>query len=266
MSTLGYVEKRPIRVAILGPRRTGKTQFVSELATGKTLDSYYPSMKNSTFLLNVGSKSVEIIDTPGVRSDQLIPFLERSLDNRLAKDILGGLANHYNTQFRAKVTPLLVASGASELNGEVDAYLLFYSAVPTEFPPSYEGEENAEDELEVIKALYGSIRGAWKEFSEYKKGWLDGKEYDDMSLSASIKTIWSREKEKGLVVNVLPPPIIIVCTNSKSERAAPVLVSQGRELARKWNCQFIEEQSGQAMDLLQLAVAEARAYEAKNIK
>lgn len=262
----GLDSARPIRIAILGPHKTGKTQFISELATGKKLDVYYPTMKNSTFLLNVGSKSVELIDTPGVCNEELIPFLERSLDNRLAKDILGGLANNYNTKFRSKVTPILVASGASELNGEIDAYLLFYSAVPSELPPSYEMQQETEDELELIDSLCGCIKEAWQDFSEYKKGWIEGKEYDDMSLSASIKQIWSREKERGMFVNILPPPIVIVCTNSKAETAAPLLVQRGKELAKKWKCQFVEKDEGGALGLLHLSVAEARAYEAKNIK
>ncbi|TID31193.1 hypothetical protein CANINC_000241 [Pichia inconspicua] len=266
MSTLGFVAKRPIRIAILGPHKTGKSQFISEIATGKTLDAYYPTMKNSTFLLNVGSKSVEIIDTPGVCSEELIPFLERSLDNRLAKDILGGLANNYNTKFRSKMTPILVASGASELNGEVDGYLLFYSAVPSELPPSYEEQENSEDELRIIEDLYECIQEAWKDFSKYKKGWIEGKEYDEMSLSASIKQLWSKEKEKGTFVNILTPPIILVCTNSKSDRAAPLLVQKGKQLAKKWNCQFVEKDESSALGLLHLAVAESRAHEAKNIK
>lgn len=97
---------------------------------------------------------VELIDTPGVQKEDLIPFLERSLDNRLSRDILSNLANEYNTNYRSRVKPLITGSGISDLNAAVDGYILFYSCVP-EFentdvmppPPMYadnDGEQQQE--------------------------------------------------------------------------------------------------------------------------
>ena len=94
---------------------------------------------------------VELIDTPGVQKEDLIPFLERSLDNRLSRDILSNLANEYNTNYRSRVKPLITGSGISDLNAAVDGYIIFYSCVP-EFentdvmppPPMYDDyEDNA---------------------------------------------------------------------------------------------------------------------------
>lgn len=73
---------------------------------------------------------IELIDTPGVQKEDLIPFLERSLDNRLSRDVLSNLANEYNTNYRSRVKPLITGSGISELNAAVDGYLIFYSCVP----------------------------------------------------------------------------------------------------------------------------------------
>lgn len=92
---------------------------------------------------------VELIDTPGVLKEDLIPFLERSLDNRLSRDILSNLANEYNTNYRSRVKPLITGSGISDLNAAVDGYIIFYSCVP-EFentdvippPPMYDDNED----------------------------------------------------------------------------------------------------------------------------
>lgn len=173
---------------------------------------------------------VELIDTPGVQQEDLIPFLERSLDNRLSKDLLNNLANGYNTNYRSRVKPLITGSGISDLNAAVDGYILFYSCVP-EFektdmmppPPIYDELENEKDStfdnkgikalrdeyidetkretyegmasIEILKSLYSSIVEAWKEYQIYYHSWETGKEYDNLSIASSFKQLW-KNKDK----------------------------------------------------------------------
>lgn len=222
---------------------------------------------------------VELIDTPGVQLDDIIPFLERSLDNRLSKDVLSNLANEYNTHFRSRVKPLITGSGISDLNAAVDGYLLFYSCVPefenTEVdpsPPLYGAddpagagaggrpkpascaEERTEDSLEILASLHASIVDAWREYLAYHKSWEEGKEYDSLSLSSSIRQLWKSNNAAGASEGApgcgpgtafsggapSHPPIVVVCTHIDSPYAAPLLVSRGRALARSWGCSFIE--------------------------
>lgn len=173
---------------------------------------------------------VELIDTPGVQKEDLIPFLEKSLDNRLSKDVLSNLANDYNTNYRSRVKPLITGSGISDLNAAVNGYILFYSCVP-EFektdsmpPPPMYNESNEEigkinddgiktlrqeyldetkretfdgmESLEILKSLYASIVEAWKEYQMYYHSWETGKEYDDLSITSSFKQLW-KNKDKN---------------------------------------------------------------------
>lgn len=78
---------------------------------------------------------VELIDTAAFNPDQVVPFLEASLYIKLDREILKNLANEPRRP--VSTNPLLVASGASELNGSVDGYFFVYSAVPSYNPPSY---------------------------------------------------------------------------------------------------------------------------------
>lgn len=171
---------------------------------------------------------VELIDTPGVQKEDLIPFLEKSLDNRLARDVLSNLANEYNTNYRSRVKPLITGSGISDLNAAVDGYILFYSCVP-EFekddsmppPPMYVDDkdpksdkvlkneyqqemarENSEgmESIHILESLHESIVEAWKEYNQYRDNWENGKEYDSHSISASFKQLWKnkdKNKEKS---------------------------------------------------------------------
>ncbi|SCW01305.1 LAFE_0D09648g1_1 [Lachancea fermentati] len=88
--------------------------------------------------------SIDIIDTPGFRPDMVVPFLEVSMFRNLDKDILKGLASEPRRP--VSTTSLLVASGASELNGKVNGYIFVYSAVPElnhgVYPPGYENANN----------------------------------------------------------------------------------------------------------------------------
>jgi hypothetical protein len=175
---------------------------------------------------------VEMVDTPGITSnaDGLIPFLERSLDSRLTKDVLSNLANGYNTAFRSRVIPLITGSGISDLNGQMDCYLLVYSAIDS-------------TTLAVVESLYEAIVDAWREWSAYKTGWAKGGEHDALSMSTSIKHLWKQqqlEKGKGeITVQLDRPPIVVVCTHAEKSGSAAG-VEQGKILAARWGCAFVK--------------------------
>lgn len=217
---------------------------------------------------------IELIDTPGIQQDDLIPFLERSLDCRLSKDVLNNLANDYNTNFRSRVTPLITGSGISDLNASINGYLLCYSCVPeselSNVPPPIYGEKedsisnqiNSIDNIEVLKSLYFSIFEAWKEWTTYQVNWEIGKEYDSLSLATSIKQIWKKKElpmmemkdlnelapeerkrlEKFLERSDIAkrPPIVIACTHIDSPYASPLLIEKGKQIANEWGCSFVQ--------------------------
>ncbi|OWB65092.1 hypothetical protein B5S33_g3383 [[Candida] boidinii] len=84
---------------------------------------------------------LELIDTPGILPEEIIPFLEKSVDTKLAKDIIRNLDD--STTDRSRVQTLMVGSGISDLNGSIDGYILCYSCIPdinevSAAPPGYE--------------------------------------------------------------------------------------------------------------------------------
>ena len=91
--------------------------------------------------------SIDIIDTPGFKPEMVVPFLEVSLFRNLGKNILHGLADEPRRP--VSTTSLLVASGASELNGKIDGYVFVYSAVPelSQYtkPPDYTKKDSKVD-------------------------------------------------------------------------------------------------------------------------
>ncbi|KAH3668117.1 hypothetical protein OGAPHI_001871 [Ogataea philodendri] len=194
---------------------------------------------------------LELIDTPGVQPDDLIPFLERSLDSRLARDVLRNLAEDNDGELgRARVKPLLIGSGISDLNGTMDGYLICYSCVPeTQMdspPPSYYEEDIPQPSaplqpLEIVKAIKTTLEDAWKEYLRYHHNWEVGKEYDVFSLNRSLKTLWSKSK----IAQTDPeatylPPITIAVTHCDHELASPVLIEEGRKLAAQWGFAFVQ--------------------------
>lgn len=212
---------------------------------------------------------VELIDTSGVQRNDLIPFLEKGLDSKLAKDVLRNLINEADTASRSRVKPLLTGSGMSELNAAMDGYLLCYSCVPETAneaaPPSYDdaiasstagsddsqlqsGTENGYEPIEILKALYTAIMEAWKQYTYYQIGWEEGKEFDVYSLNYSFKHLWKkRTLQKNMSERMVTekakqmmPPILIAVTHVDHELASPILIERGRQLADEWNCGFIE--------------------------
>ncbi|KAG7760254.1 hypothetical protein KL947_001098 [Ogataea haglerorum] len=194
---------------------------------------------------------LELIDTPGVEAEELIPFLERSLDSRLAKDVLRNLAEDNDGGLgRARVKPLIVGSGISDLNGSIDGYILCYSCIPETTldspPPSYCVTDDPQDNqplkpLEVVKAIKSTLEEAWTEYLRYHHNWEVGKEYDIFSINHSLKTLWNKSKIAQTDPNATYlPPIVMVATHCAHELASPVLVEEGRKLAKQWSFPFIE--------------------------
>ncbi|CDK28587.1 unnamed protein product [Kuraishia capsulata CBS 1993] len=221
---------------------------------------------------------LELIDTSPAKQEQLIPFIEASLDIKLSPDILHNLATDMRREHSVK--PLIVGSGAGDLNGAVDGYFLVYSSVPNILPPSYEvsptsttradGKRNSDvsflesvdvrsansNPVELIKMIKICVGEAWREFKRYKSAWDLGKEGDIYSLSYSVKTLWKRNKKKqeSSIPEEVPsenmfdrelkdrdlPPMCIICTHSDSDMKSPKLISRGKQLAKMWDCGFVE--------------------------
>ncbi|CCK68391.1 uncharacterized protein KNAG_0A07380 [Huiozyma naganishii CBS 8797] len=155
---------------------------------------------------------IDIIDTPGFKPEMVVPFLEVSLFRNLDKSVLRGLANEPRQP--VSTTSLLVASGASELNGKIDGYILVYSAIPElshhsiPDPPNYDEDvaepsasslENQPNDtaknsksggLSLLPVIRSCILDAWTEFRNYKTNWAMGQEADIYSLVHSLKGIW----------------------------------------------------------------------------
>lgn len=168
--------------------------------------------------------TVELIDTPPFKPDMVVPFLEVSLYRNLDKEDLHNLANEPRRP--VSTNPLLVASGASELDGNVDGYIFMYSAVPNLTPPSYddvnndnsndnndkdEEEDNnnnnndktghkvkninkqQDEQLNLLEIIRGAIFDAWREYRTYQRKKKKGEEGDVYSLVYGIKQLWKHK-------------------------------------------------------------------------
>ncbi|CAN3377088.1 hypothetical protein DIURU_002089 [Diutina rugosa] len=224
-----------------------------------------------TYVLpHVSPLLVEMIDTPAFDPARVVPFLEASLYIKLGKDTLHNLADEPRRP--VSTHPLLVASGASELNGNIDGYFFVYSAVPSYQPPSYDSHDNenskvGDDELpecdiktfSLLGVMKAALDEAWREYNTFRMRWNQGKEHDIFHFTSSLKHMW---KDKSMVemeqmrqelrrqITLMdnpvdpsdpnsPPPIWIVCTHSKSPLRSPLLIDRGEKLAKQWNCGFI---------------------------
>lgn len=164
---------------------------------------------------------MELIDTPAFNPTQIVPFLEASLYVKLDRDVLHNLADEPRRP--VSTNPLLVASGASEMNGTVDGYFFMYSAVPSNEPPAYEEfaqESPSEPVLDItpessaesynsdgtlksvtlttsnttfslLPVMKSALDEAWKEYYTYKMRWELGKERDVFSLKLALKNMMS---------------------------------------------------------------------------
>lgn len=219
----------------------------------------------------------ELIDTPAFNPDQIVPFLEASLHIELSRDVLHNLAD--TPRRPVSTNPLLVASGAGELNGAIHGYFFVYSAVPSVEPPGYEQSElaphssgeshdlvnsdgtaraltfltNANDTtFSVLPVIKNALDEAWKEYFTWKSRWENGQESDVFLLKSLVKSMWSEKVEqdrqaKAKLLDTLmdpadprsPPPIWIVCTHLNLRLASPKLLADGKRLARLWRCGFV---------------------------
>ncbi|RCK62393.1 hypothetical protein Cantr_09217 [Candida viswanathii] len=192
---------------------------------------------------------VELIDTPSFNPQSVVPFLEASLHSNLGKDILRNLANEPRKP--VSTNPILVASGASEMNGNVDGYFFVYSAIPSYAPPGYEdsGEVlSADHSLNLLPVMKATLDEAWSEYDEFVKKKDEEKEQDIFSMKVALKNLWKEpgsssgsksKKEVPESAKFYLPPIWIVCTHKNSSLASPKLIAEGKRLAREWKCGFL---------------------------
>lgn len=362
-------DSNPIRVALLGSSKTGKTCLISKLAYGIFRDTYYPTTQINPILFNFssddpisrtildGSSSsaaacelllldntvlspllykhilkianqtlqhhetqrqilpvpskhnleevvitgkneyyklykykyedgamyipphatpilVELIDTPSFKPSQIVPFLEASLHIKLGREVLRNLADEPRKP--VLTNPLLVASGASEMNGNIDGYFFVYSLVPSYNPPSYNDVlENLDDKpkeeskdlpagmndetFNVLAIMKQALNEAWQEYNTFKSKWEKGKEHDMFSIKNAMRNMWLQQNpgdleklraelrtEIRLMENPsdpadpnCPPPIWLVCTNVHNSLSSPKYIENGMKLAKFWNCGFV---------------------------
>lgn len=183
---------------------------------GKRNDIYACDKKEQ---LEISPIYTELIDTPAFNVNLFVPFLEASLYARLGKDVLKNLADLPRQPVSTE--PLLVASGAAEMNGAIDGYFLFYSAIPSAQPPSYdlappdispsssiESCESYNDDgtlksvtfknmaadttFALLPNMKVGLEQAWKEYYTYKTRWDQGKEKDMFSLKSALRGIFEK--------------------------------------------------------------------------
>jgi hypothetical protein len=244
----------------------GRNQYYSMYNLKEELTGNYVPPRISPIL-------VELIDTPSFDPNRVVPFLEASLYMKLDKEILRNLASEPRKP--VSTNPLLVASGASELNGNIDGYFFVYSAVPCYNPPSYEQASKTESKtpsnsiqledipgdntFSLLSIIKGALDEAWREYNTFKKRWSQGKESDIFSFKSALKNIWKEQniseiesmrqelrKQIKLVDNPSdpadpnsPPPIWLICTHANSPLKSPVLIENGAKLAKFWKCGFV---------------------------
>lgn len=199
------------------------TNSSSSIKSTKFFSSNYSKIDASTNL-KLSQKSmlpnftpilVDLIDTTSFNLDLTIPFLELSIGTKLDNEFLHNLANSPRLPVSAK--PLLIGSGAGELNGSINGYVLMYSAIPSINPPSYENSESAssetnmkghsssikcnqvdntgsdKDPLNIIKSMKAIIYESWKGYKLYQAQHKIKSETDDFSLFASVKHLWKKQ-------------------------------------------------------------------------
>ncbi|ODQ81377.1 hypothetical protein BABINDRAFT_160725 [Babjeviella inositovora NRRL Y-12698] len=241
--------------------------------------------------------TVELIDTPAFKPHSVVPYLEVALNRELGKEVLRKLADAPRQP--VSTNPLLVASGASEMNGSIDGYIFMYSSVPSLNPPSYGAIDSQREQtsLDLLDSIKNTLSDAWVEFVDYKRRFNEGKESDVFSLSYNfrravmqdeVKLAQRREQLRAVNLQMKmydinfndpmnsTPPILIVCTHSLSELASPELVKQGQRLAASWGCGFIgvDTMEGastnagieEALSMMIREISEKRKYAAKHKK
>lgn len=170
----------------------------------------------------------ELIDTPSFNPNQIVPFLEASLYIKLGRDTLHNLADEPRRP--VNTNPLLVASGAGEMNGAVDGYFFVYTAVPSVNPPGYDeiiqlnstssadispcsSAESYNDNgtlhslvihqdaqaksFNLLPIMKEALGEAWREYYTYKMRWYQGEERDVFSFKSALKNMWTDGDHSG---------------------------------------------------------------------
>jgi hypothetical protein len=232
-----------------------------------TLFNYKDELTNDGYTPpHISPILIELIDTPCYDPNTVIPFLEASLYNKLDEKSLKNLASEPRKPVNAN--PILVASGASELNGLIDGYFLVYSAVPSYNPPSYNEPESAkstdiskvdsdsipgDNTFSLLSTIKNTLDEAWIEYFQFKQSYYQTKESDIFSFKSALKNLWkdqitvdSESKDELLHVNPNDPldpngspPIWIVCTHANSPLRSPILIENGAKLSKMWKCGFV---------------------------
>ncbi|EMG48774.1 hypothetical protein G210_0610 [Candida maltosa Xu316] len=144
----------------------GTIPKTKDIVLSKTLQSHEFTPVNPIYKISnnnqVSRILVEVIDTPSFNPHQVVPFLEASLHSDLGKEILRNLANEPRKP--VSTNPLLVASGAGELNGNINGYFLVYSAIASYSPPGYEGVDETLDKdhsFNLLPIIKDALDEAW---------------------------------------------------------------------------------------------------------
>ncbi|KAM9936275.1 hypothetical protein OXX80_004172 [Metschnikowia pulcherrima] len=184
---------------------------------GARNDVYATSRDGGSAAAEISPILAELIDTPAFNANQFIPFLEASLHARLGKDVLRKLAD--TPRQPVNTEPLLVASGAGEMNGAIDGYFLTYSAIPSVEPPNYDesntqvspttsvesfdsynsdgtlktasfGASKNDTTFSLLPVIKAGLEEAWSEYYTYKTRWDQGKEKDIFSIKSALRTMF----------------------------------------------------------------------------
>ncbi|KAI5970233.1 hypothetical protein CANMA_000845 [Candida margitis] len=188
---------------------------------------------------------VELIDTPSYNPAQIVPYLEASLYTNLDKDVLHNLANEPRRP--VSTSPLLVASGASELNGDVNGYFFVYSAIPSFAPPGYDdgdmGRLPKNHTFNLLPSMKAALDDAWEEYTSFRENWKRGQEEDVFSFKNAFKSIWKTNIAESdttkMEFKTNSPPVWIICTHVSSNLASRQLISEGKKLSEEWRCGFM---------------------------
>ncbi|CAK9442236.1 uncharacterized protein LODBEIA_P59790 [Lodderomyces beijingensis] len=196
---------------------------------------------------------VELVDTPAFNPQDIVPFIEASLYSRLSKEYLHNLANEPKKPVSTK--PLIVASGASELNGNIDGYFLVYSAIPSYNPPIYDGDDSGSGgdlprnhSFKLLSVMKSALNEAWQEYNAYKTNWEKGQEADVFSFKHAWRGLWRDHQHGSSGVGGSgsamedfsdSPPVWIVCTHASSPLASAQLLEDGKKLSCEWMCGFV---------------------------
>lgn len=205
----------------LKPNKINQQPIVDDINVVSKNESYYLYQYRSENNQppHVTPILVELIDTPRFNPSEIVPFLEASLYIKLGKEVLHNLADEPRQPTLAN--PLLVASGASEMNGNIDGYFFVYSSIPSYNPPGYELFGNVPTEtlspkaspdgsscalpndvqgesFDLLSIMKHALDEAWQEYNTYKEKWELGKERDIFSIKSALKNLWTENNPASL--------------------------------------------------------------------